>query len=1178
MAQTKVSLIKDQVIDLSHFKPEHGITTDHIGEGSTRQYFTESRVQNILTTNNYIKTSDVANLETVTSLSINANVLSYTNEAGVTTNIDLSVYLDDSNLARIVSGSLNSGTGVATFTRDDSSTFTVDFSAFLSDANDYVTSASFNTTSGVLTLTRLGGGTVTVDLEGKYSVLGHTHSWSEITEKPTTFAPSSHNHDDSYYTESEVNTFINRSYISNHSAVNLPVGWYTIATNTGDRAVARFAIWDVNSSDHQSVIFYAAHHYGTDASNTITVIDNSYYSGNPFRYIRIKDGGTSDGAALQVYIDDSTNSVYAAIVGDNVQSSGWVLKDWIPDATDPGDLTNYTIFGVRAQVDLNQIAQGGFTTTGPIYADGDTTQYRVFNDNYHPNADILTTARTINGVSFNGSSNITTEPYVERDDATSASRYITFVDDNTAGFKRLNMDTSLSYNPSSNVLTVGSVSGSLSGNASTATTLQTARTINGTSFNGSANITTSNWGTARTLTIGNSGKSVSGGANVSWSLSEIGALPLSGGTMTGMLVIDSTAGSGIAYIDSGGTYIPRPTGGSYKTGTNAITGAIKITFVGDIPDDMFSFWVDIFDYAGGSDGESVSIFISGYAYSNATPWWANCNAVVLSNRTDRDYTVRFGWDGSKHCVTIGETTSTWNYAQINVRDLQAGNSATYTTFDNSMSVGFVTTLPSIGVTASDNYVSARTAKTLQTARTINGTSFNGSANITTANWGTARTLTIGATGKSVSGSGNVSWSLAEIGALGATAKAADSNLLDGLDSSAYLRDDGWNSSPGQNADTQPNMKADFTYANNAPWTGSLISFGAGNYQLQLNSAYNGGGEGFSFRTRNGDTSTWNGWNRIFHDDYHPNADTLTTARTINGTSFNGSANITTANWGTARTINGTSINGSTNYTTANWGTARTIWGQSINGGGNITAPVRPAAGTVTAPAFSTSGDTNTGIYFPAADTFAIGTAGTRRFQIASTGQIGINGDPVTTGEGNSYLRIVGGTQGLKCFSFDGGGLSSVGQINMPANNSGVLIVNNGASGQNAFSFRYGASTFVGRIAINSTTTTYATTSDYRLKENLTEITDGIERLKQLKPRRFNFIGHEEVVDGFVAHEAQEIVPESVTGEKDGVDWEGNPDYQGIDQAKLVPLLTAALQEAVAKIESLESRIQAIEAQ
>lgn len=86
------------------------------------------------------------------------------------------------------------------------------------------------------------------------------------------------------------------------------------------------------------------------------------------------------------------------------------------------------------------------------------------------------------------------------------------------------------------------ISANISKNANTATTLATARTINGTSFNGSANITTANWGTARTLTIGNTGKSVNGSGNVSWTLSEIGAaaashshsyLPLSGGTVTG---------------------------------------------------------------------------------------------------------------------------------------------------------------------------------------------------------------------------------------------------------------------------------------------------------------------------------------------------------------------------------------------------------------------------------------------------------------------------------------------------------------------------------------------------------------------------------------------------------------------------------------------------------------------
>jgi hypothetical protein len=105
---------------------------------------------------------------------------------------------------------------------------------------------------------------------------------------------------------------------------------------------------------------------------------------------------------------------------------------------------------------------------------------------------------------------------------------------------------------------------------------------------------------------------------------------------------------------------------------------------------------------------------------------------------------------------------------------------------------------------------------------------------------------------------------------------------------------------------------------------------------------------------------------------------------------------------TARTINGTSFNGSANITTANWGTARTLWGQSVNGSANITAPLLPAAGTVALPAFSTSGDTNTGIYFPAADTIGFVEGGVETIRITSSGFVGIG----TTAPG-ARLAIVG---------------------------------------------------------------------------------------------------------------------------------------------------------------------------
>jgi hypothetical protein len=96
-----------------------------------------------------------------------------------------------------------------------------------------------------------------------------------------------------------------------------------------------------------------------------------------------------------------------------------------------------------------------------------------------------------------------------------------------------------------------------------------------------------------------------------------------------------------------------------------------------------------------------------------------------------------------------------------------------------------------------------------------------------------------------------------------TGKAADSEKLDGLSSESYLRDNGWNPSPGQAADTQPYMSADFTYANGAPYTGSIVHMGASGYGFQMNNSYGSiTSQNMAFRTRNGDTSSWNKWRGI----------------------------------------------------------------------------------------------------------------------------------------------------------------------------------------------------------------------------------------------------------------------------------------------------------------------------
>ena len=150
-------------------------------------------------------------------------------------------------------------------------------------------------------------------------------------------------------------------------------------------------------------------------------------------------------------------------------------------------------------------------------------------------------------------------------------------------------------------------------------------------------------------------------------------------------------------------------------------------------------------------------------------------------------------------------------------------------------------------------------------------------------------------------------------------------------------------------------------------------------------------------------------------------------------------------------------------------------------------------------------------------------------------------------------------------------------INQPPSTNVPLTIESFSSNDHIAEFYHHNNTAVGSITTSSSATAYNTSSDYRLKENVTAISDGITRLKTLKPSRFNFkTDKDTTVDGFIAHEVT-AVPEAIKGTKDEVDSDNNPVYQGIDQSKLVPLLTAALQEAVTKIETLETKVAALEA-
>lgn len=222
-----------------------------------------------------------------------------------------------------------------------------------------------------------------------------------------------------------------------------------------------------------------------------------------------------------------------------------------------------------------------------------------------------------------------------------------------------------------------------------------------------------------------------------------------------------------------------------------------------------------------------------------------------------------------------------------------------------------------------------------------------------------------------------------------------------------------------------------------------------------------------------------------------------------------------------------------------------------------------ADGSLASPSITFSSDTDTGFSRTATGVITYSSDGARQITFDDvhtyfTTTANSNGIPSST---ERYVQITSGSTGLSSITYE---------------NPAYANYSKGAAGVVGSSYYFGFFEFDGvqrgSIIVSASGTAYNTSSDYRLKENVVPIENAVDRIDSLNPVRFNFTSDPtKTVDGFLAHEVTTVVPEAITGEKDAVDADGNPVYQGIDQAKLVPLLVAAVQELSARVAELEAR-------